>query len=50
MIKKFRCSKCNSTKVFQHISIGAKQKMNVKGVIYEIGHGGLYNIFELGDG
>ncbi|MHC1750715.1 MAG: hypothetical protein AB9856_20780 [Cellulosilyticaceae bacterium] len=46
MEQKLICPICNSTKVFQFVSVGAKRKLNGKGVLYEIGHGGLDNEFD----
>ena len=44
---KAKCPKCGSTNVYSCISIGAKRKLNGTQRIYEIGYGGLDNLFEL---
>lgn len=41
-----KCPKCGSTNIYRYVSIGAKQKLNGKQKIYEVGHGGLDNLFE----
>lgn len=42
----FKCPECASTKVFQFVSVGAKQELNGRNKIYEYGHGGTDNVFE----
>lgn len=44
---KAKCPKCGSTNVYRYVSVGAKQKLNGTQRIYEFGHGGLDNLFEL---
>lgn len=43
---KAKCPNCGSESVYRFVSVGAKQKLNGTRKLYEVGHGGLDNLFE----